>query len=132
MHTFGAILNHMVQYESPCLDVTFSALSDATRRGVVLQLGEADASISDLASRFGMTLPGMSKHVAVLEEAGLVVTQKVGRVRKCRLGPGKMEEAAAWLERYRQMWDARFSSLDVLLEDLKRREKADEQPDGQR
>lgn len=122
----------MVQCESPCLDVTFSALADATRRGVVLQLCKADASISDLASRFGMTLTGMSKHIGVLEQAGLVVTQKVGRVRKCRLGPGKMEEAAAWLERYRQMWDARFSGLDILLEDLKRREQADEQPGGQR
>ena len=116
----------MVQHESPCLDVTFSALSDATRRGVVLQLCRTDASISELASRFGMTLTGMSKHVAVLEEAGLVVTEKLGRVRKCRLGPGRMEEAAAWLDRYRQMWDARFNALDNLLEDMKRREKADE------
>lgn len=116
----------MVQYESPSLDVTFAALSDATRRGVVVHLCHADASISDLASRFGMTLTGMSKHIAVLQEAGLVVTQKVGRVRKCRLGPGKMNEAAAWLDRYRQMWDARFNSFDNLLEDMKRREKADE------
>lgn len=118
----------MVQYESPHLDTTFAALADATRRGIVLQLCRSDASISALADRFGMTLTGMKKHVGVLEAAGFVTTEKVGRVRKCRLGPRRMEEEAAWLERYRQLWDARFNTLASLLEDLKQRENADDQP----
>src|SRR5499426_4767784 len=102
----------MVQYSSSRLDASFAALSDATRRGVLEQLARADASITDLAGKFHMTLTGMKKHVGVLEEAGLVTTEKVGRVRTCKLGPRQLEEEMAWLERYRQMWDARFNELD--------------------
>jgi DNA-binding transcriptional ArsR family regulator len=92
---------------------------------VLEQLGGSDASITDLAQRFRMTLTGMKKHVSILEQAGLVTTQKVGRVRTCRLGPRRLEEEAAWIERHRQLWSARFDALDELVEHLKREEKAD-------
>ncbi|MDG6348124.1 metalloregulator ArsR/SmtB family transcription factor [Luteimonas sp. 8-5] len=114
----------MVQYQAH-LDATFAALSDVTRRGVLEQLGSADASISELARRFDMTLTGMKKHVGVLEQAGLVRTEKVGRVRTCRLGPRRLEDEAAWIEKHRQLWSARFDALDGIVEDLKRKEKAD-------
>jgi DNA-binding transcriptional ArsR family regulator len=119
------ILNHMVQYSKSRLDASFSALSDATRRGVLDQLGRADASITDLADKFHMTLTGMKKHVGVLEQAGLVTTEKVGRVRTCRLGPRRLEDETAWLERYRQLWDARFDELDQVVDELRRKEKID-------
>src|SRR5262245_34443008 len=119
------ILNQMVQYSTSHLDASFAALSDATRRGVLEQLGRADASITDLAEKFHMTLTGMKKHVGVLEQAGLVMTEKVGRVRTCKLGLRRLEEEAAWIERYRQLWDARFDELDKVVEALKRKEKVD-------
>jgi DNA-binding transcriptional ArsR family regulator len=115
----------MVQYATARLDDSFGALSDATRRGVLEQLGRADASITDLAEKFHMTLTGMKKHVHVLEHAGLVTTDKVGRVRTCRLGPRRLEKESAWLERYRLLWDARFDELDRVVEELKRKEKTD-------
>ena len=113
----------MVQYSESGLDASFAALSDATRRGVLEQLGRDDASITDLAEKFHMTLTGMKKHVGVLEQAGLVTTEKVGRVRTCRLGQCRLEEEAAWIERYRQLWAARFDALDQVVEELKRKEK---------
>jgi DNA-binding transcriptional ArsR family regulator len=115
----------MVQYTRPRLDASFAALSDATRRGVLEQLGRSDASITTLAERFRMTLTGMKKHIRVLEEAGLVTTKKVGRVRTCTIGSRRLEEATAWLERYRQLWDSRFCELDNVVEELKRKEKID-------
>ena len=115
----------MVQYIQTRVDASFAALSDATRRGILEQLGRADASITDLAGKFHMTLTGMKKHVGVLEQAGLVTTEKVGRVRTCRLGPGRLEEEAAWIERYRRLWEARFEELDMVVEELKRKEKVD-------
>ena len=114
----------MVQYLAR-LDASFAALSDATRRGVLEQLGRADASITDLAVKFHMTLTGMKKHVVVLEEAGLVTTEKVGRVRTCKLGRHELEEEAAWIEWHRQLWDARFDELDEVIEEMKRKEKGD-------
>src|SRR5215510_2932358 len=102
----------MVHHLTARLDASFSALSDATRRGVLEQLGRSDASITELAGKFHMTLTGMKKHVGVLEEAGLVTTEKVGRVRTCRLVTRRLEEATAWLEAYRQLWDSRFNELD--------------------
>ncbi|TPJ88111.1 helix-turn-helix transcriptional regulator [Mesorhizobium sp. B2-5-4] len=117
----------MVQYFRVPLDTSFAALSDSTRRGVLEQLGRADASITELAEKFHMTLTGMKKHVGVLEQAGLVVTKKVGRVRTCKLGLGGLEQEAAWIERYRQLWDARFDALDKVVEELKRKEKVDGQ-----
>src|SRR6188508_253422 len=116
----------MVQYSGACLDASFAALSDATRRGVLEQLGRADASITELAEKFHMTLTGMKKHVGVLERAGLVSTQKVGRVRTCRRGPRRLEAEVMWMERYRQLWDARFERLDQVIEELKRKERVDE------
>ncbi|HEY0372294.1 MAG TPA: metalloregulator ArsR/SmtB family transcription factor [Thermoanaerobaculia bacterium] len=116
----------MVQYAQARLDSSFAALSDATRRGVLEQLGRSDASITILAEKFRMTLTGMKKHVAVLEQAGLVRTEKVGRVRTCKLGPRRLEEEAAWLESYRQLWESRFDELDKVVEQLKRKEKANE------
>jgi DNA-binding transcriptional ArsR family regulator len=115
----------MVQYLSSRLDTSFAALSDPTRRGVLEQLGRADASISDLAEKFHMTLTGMKKHVGVLEQAGLVTTAKVGRVRTCRLGLRRLEDETEWIERYRQLWDARFDELDKVVEELKHKEKID-------
>src|ERR671931_2486834 len=115
----------MVQYHGGRLDASFAALSDATRRGVLDQLGRADASITDLAEAFHMSLTGMRKHVRVLEQAELVTTAKVGRVRTCKLGPRRLEQEAAWIERYRQLWDARFDELDTVVEELKRKEKVD-------
>jgi DNA-binding transcriptional ArsR family regulator len=115
----------MVQYHGRAFDASFAALSDATRRGVLEQLGRRDASITDLARRFHMTLTGMKKHVGVLEQAGLVTTEKVGRVRTCTLGRRRLEEEAAWIERYRQLWVARFDELDEVVEELKRKEKVD-------
>jgi DNA-binding transcriptional ArsR family regulator len=115
----------MVQHMTTRLDASFAALSDATRRGVLEQLGRADASITELAEKFHMTLTGMKKHVGILEQAGLVTTEKVGRVRTCRLGRRVLEEESAWIERYRQLWEARFDELDKVLEELKREEKVD-------
>jgi DNA-binding transcriptional ArsR family regulator len=119
------MLNLMVQYTSAGLDGSFAALSDPTRRGVLEQLGRADASITALAMNFHMTLTGMKKHIGVLEQAGLVTTEKVGRVRTCRIGPRRLEEETAWIERYRQLWDARFDELDKVIEELTRKEKVD-------
>jgi DNA-binding transcriptional ArsR family regulator len=121
----------MVQYTDARFDASFAALSDATRRGVLEQLGRADASITDLASKFHMTLTGMKKHVGVLEQAGLVTTQKVGRVRTCRLGLSTLGEEAAWIERQRQLWAARFDELDKIVEELKQKEKVDGRKTGE-
>ena len=116
----------MVQYSRTGFDASFAALSDVTRRGVLEQLGRADASITDLAEKFHMTLTGMKKHVGVLEQAGLVTTEKVGRVRTCTLGLRRLEEEAEWLERYRRLWDARFDELDKVVAEQTRKEKVDE------
>ncbi len=113
----------MVQYGRSGFDASFAALSDATRRGVLERLWHADASITYLAEKFHMTLTGMKKHVGVLEQAGLVTTQKVGRVRTCKLGLRRLQEEAAWIERYRQLWEARFDALDKVVEELKSKEK---------
>jgi DNA-binding transcriptional ArsR family regulator len=113
----------MVQYTNTHLDASFAALSDVTRRGVLEQLGSAEASITDLAAKFNMTLTGMKKHVGVLEHAGLVTTEKIGRVRTCKIGPRRLEEEMAWIEKYRQLWAARFDELDKVVEELKRKEK---------
>jgi len=115
----------MVQYTTTRLDASFAALSDATRRGVLEQLGRADASITDLAEKFHMTLTGMKKHVSVLEQAGLVTTEKIGRVRTCKLGPRRLAEETAWIEAYRQLWASRFDELDKVVDELKQKEKVD-------
>ena len=109
----------------PQLAADFAALADATRRGVLVELRHADTCISDLAQRFAMTLTGMRKHVGVLERAGLVTTEKLGRVRTCRLGPLQLDDEAAWIAQHRQLWSARFDALDQVVEQIKNQEKAD-------
>jgi DNA-binding transcriptional ArsR family regulator len=112
------ILNHMVQYQ-PALDSAFAALSDPTRRGILEYLGREEASISDLATRFDMTLTGMKKHVGILEQSGLVRTEKVGRVRTCRLGTRRLDQETAWITKYQRMLDARYNRLENFLERTK-------------
>lgn len=112
----------MIQYQQAHLDASFAALSDPTRRGILARLGRADASITELAGMFHMTLTGMKKHVGVLEQTGLVSTEKAGRVRTCKLGPRRLEEEAAWIECYRKLWHARFEELDKFVEELTRTE----------
>jgi DNA-binding transcriptional ArsR family regulator len=119
----GIKLNYMVQYMSPALDLSFAALSDATRRGVIDQLARADASITSLAEKFEMTLTGMKKHVQVLERAGLVATEKVGRVRTCRLGQRGLDIEAQWIEAHRKLFEARFDALDAVINDMKQEER---------
>ena len=109
----------MVQHVAD-LDASFAALSDATRRGILERLGRSDASITDLAERFHMTLTGMKKHVGVLEQAGLVTTEKVGRVRTCRLGRSRLQQEAAWIDAYRRLCEERFDELDDLVDEMNR------------
>ncbi|HET6341059.1 MAG TPA: metalloregulator ArsR/SmtB family transcription factor [Gemmatimonadota bacterium] len=115
----------MVQLQPARLNASFAALGDATRRGILERLGHADASITELAEKFRMTLTGIKKHVGVLEQAGLVTTEKIGRVRTCRLGLRRLEEEAAWIERYRRLWDVRFNELDRIVDELKREKNVD-------
>ena len=110
----------MVQF-SRNLDTAFAALADPTRRGILERLGRGDASISDLAASFGMTLTGMKKHVRILEAARLVATEKVGRVRRCTLGPRRLEDEKTWIAMYQQMLEARFNRLEAFLERTKGR-----------
>ena len=122
----------MVQFQVTHLDSSFAALADPTRRGILERLGRADASITELAEKFRMTLTGMKKHVGVLEQAGLVATEKVGRVRTCRLGSRRLEQEADWIGKYHQLWDARFEELDRLMEELKREKSANAGKRGKR
>jgi DNA-binding transcriptional ArsR family regulator len=110
----------MVQYKHEHLDQAFAALSDSTRRAVLLRLGQRDASITNLAKQFRMTLTGMKKHVAILEDAGLVETEKVGRVRNCKLGTQRLELVKAWIGSYEELWEKRFDALEIAVQDLKR------------
>lgn len=111
------ILNRMVQFSD--LDSAFAAVSDPTRRGILERLGRREASITELADAFDMTLTGMKKHVRLLEDAGLVRTEKVGRVRTCRLGSRRLTDAAVWIEKYQAMLDARLNRLEAFLERTK-------------
>jgi len=114
------MVNHMVQLQ--VLDRTFSALADHTRRDILTRLGHGPASISELAEPFGMSLTGTKKHVQILEDARLVTTEKVGRVRQCRLGPDRLDDVALWIETYRQCWERRIDGLMAYLEQKKRSE----------
>jgi DNA-binding transcriptional ArsR family regulator len=105
----------MVQY-SPRLDITFAAVADPTRRGILERLGRGDASITELADAYEMTLTGMKKHVQILEDARLLITEKVGRVRICRLGARRLTDEAAWIRKYEEMVNARLDSLEAFLE----------------
>lgn len=108
------ILNRMVQ--SQVLDRTFSALSDPTRRDILERLSAGPASISQLAEPIGISLPGVMKHIHILEEAKLVTTEKRGRTRECRIAPGDIDEVTDWIEHYRHMWEQRLDRLEVYLE----------------
>lgn len=107
-------MNRVVQYLT--LDLTLSALADPTRRGILERLGVGTASISELAEPFEISLTGMKKHVGVLEDAGLVTTQKVGRTRRCELGPRRLDELEEWVDAYRRMLDERLDRFGELLQ----------------
>lgn len=109
----------MVQFARARLDTAFAALADPTRRGILVRLGRGEASITELSESFGMTLTGIKKHVGVLESAKLVTTEKVGRVRNCRLGPHRLEGEAAFIAKYRRMLEERMDSLEDFLERTK-------------
>ena len=117
----------MVHQSDACLDAAFAALSDATRRGVLEELGRAETSITRLADRFAMTPTGMKKHVTLLEEAGLVTTEKQGRMRICRLETKGLGEVAAWIATRRTLWNTRLDALDSVIETITRQEPPDEQ-----
>ncbi len=108
----------MVQYQAE-LDRTFAALADPSRRAMLERLGGGSATIRELAQPFGISLTGCKKHVRVLEEAELVITEKVGRARRCRLGPRRLEDASSWIDTYRRMLDARLDRLGEFLQDSK-------------
>lgn len=112
----------MVQFNNAALNLSFTALADETRRGVIERLGQGDASITSLAAAFGMTLTGMKKHVQVLERAGLVVTRKEGRVRRCALGKDGLRAEAAWIEAHRRLFEDRFAALDEIISELQQEE----------
>jgi DNA-binding transcriptional ArsR family regulator len=102
--------------KSQTLDRTFSAISDTTRREILERLALGPASISELAKPAGISLPGVLKHVRILEEANLVTTEKKGRTRECRLGPEQMDDATKWIETYRQRWERRLDRLETIVE----------------
>ncbi len=108
----------MVQYPRT-LNASFGALADPTRRGIIERLGKSDAGITELAEAFDITLTGIKKHVGVLEAAGLVTTQKVGRVRRCRLGPRRLDDETAWIDQYRRLLEGRLNRLGEFLERTK-------------
>ena len=101
----------MVQQDT--LDRAFAALSDSTRRGILTRLGDGPATIGELAAPFGMTLTGLKKHVQVLEDAGLVTTEKIGRSRQCRLGGERLDDAMAWISFYQRLWERRLDGLEA-------------------
>ena len=109
--------------QSQVLDRTFSALSDPTRRDILERLSSGPASISQLAVPIGISLPGVMKHVRILEEAKLVTTEKHGRTRECRIAPGDIDEVTDWIEHYRRTWEQRLDRLEALLEQQKEGER---------
>ncbi len=112
----GSILNHMVKVSERRLDATFAALSDATRRGILTRLAQGEASVSELAAPYRMSLPAVSKHLRVLEGARLIVRRKNGRVHRCRLAAQPMQHASRWIAQYRRFWENQFDALAAYLE----------------
>lgn len=108
-----ATVNHMVQLDAVRLDTAFAALADSTRRDILTRLGKGPATIGQLAEPAGMTLTGLKKHVQVLEDAGLVTTEKIGRVRQCRLGTERLDDVADWITFYQRLWERRLDGLDA-------------------
>ena len=113
------ILNYMVKYQVVTLDATFSALADPTRRAILERLSIGDSSVTALAAPFDVSLPAISKQLRVLERAGLLVQEKDGRVRRCKLEARPMKEAVDWIAQYQQFWEDKLDSLAIFLEDLK-------------
>jgi DNA-binding transcriptional ArsR family regulator len=112
--SFSDIVNRVVKFTS--LDRTFSALSDPNRRDILGRLAEGPATVSELAQPLGMSLPGVMKHVRILEDAELVTTEKRGRIRECRLGPAQLDDATQWIEMYRRRWERRLDKLERYVE----------------
>ena len=120
------IFNHMVKYQSSELDMTFGALADATRRGILEQLSGGESSVTKLAEPYNISLPAISKHLRVLERAGLLSQEKNGRVRRCRLDAGPMKEASDWISRYQRFWEQQLDSLAIYLDKLQNDQNPEE------
>lgn len=121
-----ALFNRMVKYSNAALDLTFSALSDPTRRAIVRRLAARKRTVGELAEPFDISLPAISKHLRVLEKAGLVVQERQGRLRRCRLSAGPLRDAARWIENYRRFWEESLDRLDEYLHELQQKEKIDD------
>ncbi len=115
----------MVNYSDNALDRTFAAVADPTRRAILARLALGEASVGELGAPFAMSAPAISKHLKVLERAGLVAREKHGRVHRCRLDPGPMREASAWIEQTRRFWEDRLDALETYLQRLKEDTKSD-------
>jgi DNA-binding transcriptional ArsR family regulator len=113
----------MVKHSTSALDVVFSALADPTRRAILTRLARGEATVTDLAEPFDVSLPAISRHLSVLEGAGLLVREKEGRVRRCRLVVSPMREAAEWIAAYRRFWTEKLDALDAYLEESREREE---------
>ena len=116
----------MVKYQDSELDATFGALADATRRGILEQLADGDSSVTKLAQPFNISLPAISKHLRVLERAGLLSQEKDGRVRRCRLDAGPMKDASDWISRYQRFWEQQLDSLAGYLDQLQNEQTPEE------
>ena len=114
----------MVKYNK-ALDITFSALGDETRRAILARLAQGNALVTELAAPFDMSLPAVSKHLSILESAGLIEKRKDGRIRRCSLKSGPLREASEWIEFYRQFWESNLDSLADYFDNLKSQEKPD-------
>src|SRR5437660_6220887 len=114
------------------LDATFAALADPTRRAILARLASGQASVMELAEPFAMSQPAISKHLKVLERAGLISREREAQKRPCRLEPEPLEQAAAWLETYREFWEGRFQSLDALLNEMQAKPGKRVRPKGRR
>ena len=120
------IFNHVVKYKSNELDMTFGALADATRRGILEQLSGGESSVTKLAEPYNISLSAISKHLRVLERAGLLSQEKNGRVRRCRLDAGPMKEASDWISRYQRFWEQQLDSLAIYLDKLQNDQNPEE------
>ena len=125
MYYAGQLINHIVKYEMQpdSLSQTFAALADPTRRAILARLAQGDATVTDIAKPFDMSLPGVSKHLKVLQHAGLVVQGRDAQWRPCRLEPERLRDVAAWVEQYRRLWEERLDRLDDYLRELQTKEQ---------
>ena len=117
------IFNRMVKYYTDSLDTIFMALADSTRRAILTRLSEGDSTVTELAAPFDISLPAISKHLGILENAGLITREKEGRINRCRLLAEPMQEAAAWIDNYRTFWEQQFNALEKYLNESKGKEK---------